>query len=373
VLVVGGGIAGLAAAVYLARAGRSVTLFERRRLLGGRAVTHLRKGFRFNLGPHAVFRAGASSTVYRELGIPLRGGSVPIRGAAIVDGGLHTLPTGPLSGLLTSLLSAKGKLEAAKFDLSVGRIRPEQFSAMTEREWLDTNIDDPGFRRVLESFIRLSTYSDSPDEQSAEVALRQLKIARRGVIYLHEGWQKIVDSLHSHAVTAGVTFVTSSRAVRVEVDGHVRGIALGELELDDRQDTVSLALPDLTEGSEGTMIPADTVLLAVDPSTAAELAGDGIVGKGFEPVTMATLDVALSRLPVAKRTFAVGIDQPLYFSVHSRWAQLTPKGGSLIHVSKFRRKGDVAEERELESMHDNVQPGWRDELVHPPFIPSLLV
>ena len=43
--IVGGGIAGLAASIYRAREGRAVTIFERRRDLGGRAVTHLRKGF----------------------------------------------------------------------------------------------------------------------------------------------------------------------------------------------------------------------------------------------------------------------------------------------------------------------------------------
>jgi len=44
VAIVGGGLAGLAAAGYLARAGRSVLLFEKAAALGGRAVTHKRDG-----------------------------------------------------------------------------------------------------------------------------------------------------------------------------------------------------------------------------------------------------------------------------------------------------------------------------------------
>src|SRR5262249_57979689 len=56
VAVVGGGLAGLAAAAYLGRAGRKVTLFERSRSLGGRAATHENGGFRFNIGPHALYR-----------------------------------------------------------------------------------------------------------------------------------------------------------------------------------------------------------------------------------------------------------------------------------------------------------------------------
>src|SRR5438105_1284238 len=94
VVIVGGGMSGLTAAIYLARAGCSVTIFERRRILGGRAITHLRHGYRFNLGPHAVYRNGASSIVYRELGIPVRGGQPPAKGIAIHGGSRYSLPVG---------------------------------------------------------------------------------------------------------------------------------------------------------------------------------------------------------------------------------------------------------------------------------------
>jgi phytoene dehydrogenase-like protein len=86
-------------------------------------------------------------------------------------------------------------------------------------------------------------------------------------------------------------------------------------------------------------------------------------------VYLSTLDVALSKLPNPKKTFAVGIDRPLYFSVHSRWAQLTPKGGALIHVSRYGG-GDQAE---LEGLLDEMQPAWRDSVVHCRFLPSMVV
>ena len=68
-VVVGGGLAGLAAATLLARAGRSVALYERTSTIGGRAATHEEKGFRLNLGPHALYRGGAAMCVLRTLGI----------------------------------------------------------------------------------------------------------------------------------------------------------------------------------------------------------------------------------------------------------------------------------------------------------------
>src|SRR2546430_1170444 len=59
VVVVGGGMAGLTAACYLARAGVAVTLFEKASSLGGRAATSYHEGYAFNRGIHALYRGGA--------------------------------------------------------------------------------------------------------------------------------------------------------------------------------------------------------------------------------------------------------------------------------------------------------------------------
>src|SRR5439155_20374652 len=91
----------------------------------------------------------------------------------------------------------------------------------------------------------------------------------RGVVYIDEGWQKIVDSLHSSAVAAGVNFVTSSRVVRVDHDGVVQGIELGGLEFEQQTETASYVLPQPGE-TRGTRLAAETVLLAVEPSTARD-------------------------------------------------------------------------------------------------------
>jgi len=372
VIIVGGGIAGLAAGIVLARSGRTVTIFERRRYLGGRAVTHLRHGFRFNLGPHAFYRGGSGWDVLRQLGVPVRGGRPKPKGIALRAGEEHKLPGRLWPLLTTSLFGLKGKLETARLMLRIRRIDWKRYATMTVNEWVDANASDERVHQMLHALFRLATYCDRPDLQSAGAALRHLRLAIRGVIYIDEGWQKIVDALHSSAVAAGVNFVTSSRVVGVDiVDGGVRGIELGGLEIETSKDTLTaVALPDLTDDEKGTRLPADTVILAVDPATAKELVPALDIPK-LTPVVASCLDVALSRLPDPGRLFALGIDRPLYYSVHSAYAQLTPSGGALIHVAKYG--GDASAETELERVLDEMQPGWRDLVVHRRFLPSMVV
>ena len=371
VIVVGGGLAGLAASIFLARAGRTVTLFEKRRYLGGRAVTHLRHGFRFNLGPHAFYRGGIGAQVLRELGIPVRGGRPDGKGVAILGDREYRFPGNPLSILTTGLLSIRDKIEAIPLLIRIRMTKNfERHRSISAREWLDRYVRRERVRELFESLIRLATYCDEPERQSAAAALAQLRLGIRGVIYIDEGWQKIVDALHSAAIAAGVNFVTSSRVIAIEHDGAVRGIELGGLEEEIDKNTVSaIRVPDLNAPERGTRLAADTVLLAIEPSEARELIGDQLDWPEMRPVKASSLDVALSKLPNPKRKFALGIDDPLYFSVHSAWAQLTPKGGALIHAARY----GGGEQNELEALLDRVQPGWRDVVVHRRFLPAMTV
>src|SRR3989337_825529 len=94
-VVIGGGLAGLAAAPYRARAGRSVTVLERSSQLGGRAITNTLGDFHFNLGPHALYRKGAAARVLRELGIAFEGRLPPLSGYALRDGALPPVSPSP--------------------------------------------------------------------------------------------------------------------------------------------------------------------------------------------------------------------------------------------------------------------------------------
>ncbi len=69
VAVIGGGLAGLAAALRLASRGAEVTLFERRADLGGKAGEFRHQGFRFDTGPTVVTLPDVVEGAFADAGV----------------------------------------------------------------------------------------------------------------------------------------------------------------------------------------------------------------------------------------------------------------------------------------------------------------
>ena len=272
----------------------------------------------------------------------------------------HTMPGGFVSLLTTSLLRLPGKFEVARLLGTLQKIDANAVQRLSVREWLDTRIRQPEVRGLVQALFRLANYANDPERHSAGSALSQLQMAlSSNVDYLDGGWQVLVDAMRAQAEAAGVQIQCGARVVGVDHDASVRAVRL----------------------ADGPSMTAAAVVVAGTPTDAVGVVPDsGVLRQWAEsaiPVKAACLDIALSRLPDPKARFALGIDAPLYFSVHSAVAKLAAAGGATIHVAKYLDPSTVpdpkADERQLEALLDLMQPGWREVVVERRFLPSMVV
>jgi phytoene dehydrogenase-like protein len=333
VAVVGGGLAGLTAAAFAARAGATVRLFDARSGLGGRARTATCDGFQFNEGPHALYRASAGAAVIRELGISPKGGRAPLLGSRFsLDGRLRTAPPRRAA---TQFLGLVRRLGADRRDPGLVQV--------SAQEWIDGRITDPVGRQFASAAVRVSSYSGDLSTFSADAAVAQLSAALRGVTYLHHGWAQLVRALDGVARASGTAIGTDAKVAAIEPDGHRL----------------------VVEFDDGRRLVARSVVLAAGgPSVAARLVGGNsavleAAAASAVPVRAACLELGLRRLSVPSTRFVLGVDRATYASVHTPAARLADHG-HVVHLM-FYEPGDHIGLHDLETLADELQPGWRSE------------
>ncbi|MBH0155213.1 NAD(P)/FAD-dependent oxidoreductase [Fictibacillus sp. 5RED26] len=360
VAIVGGGIAGLTSAVYLAQAGKSVLVLEKASKIGGRAQTTSKNGALFNLGGHALYRGGAAEKILNELEVEISGAVPDTTGYAIWNGELFKLP-GSLGAMVKSkLLKWSSKTELVRVMLKLQRIDATSIPHMSLREWAEKEIKNPMVRNVVYALCRTSTYGIDYDQQLASAVIQQVKLGLKGVLYVNNGWQSIVENLRSKALSAGVMILTNKMVSSIEYGTrHQLFCADGE--------TIEVSNVILTTGPEQSM-----KLMKHSEGTLLQK-----WSQQARPVYAACLDVALKKLPRSRHHFAIGVDQHILFSNHSRACSLSQDGEIVIQMIKYlgtkKEESGKVHKQELESILDLMQPGWRKELVSQQFLPKMIV
>lgn len=310
-IVVGGGLAGVSAALTLADAGADVVLVERRQRLGGLTWSTRRNGLSFDNGQHVFLRC---CTAYRSFLQRIEAGpavhlqprlDIPVlapggRRASIARSGLPA--PFHLAGSLARYrhLGAGDRARLGRAALALSRLRPEDpaLDAVAFGDWLARHGQSDLAIERLWNLIALPTLNVPAAEASLALAV---KVFRTGLLDRADagdvGWSTVpLSELHGDfpakaLARAGVETVLGARVHQVSLDGGRPTVAT----------------------DEGTF-QGDAVIVATPPEVAAQLVPPAVApdpaALGQSPIVNVhlVLDRRVTDLPLA----AV-IDSPIQF------------------------------------------------------------
>jgi phytoene dehydrogenase-like protein len=196
ITVVGGGVAGLTAAITCAEGGARVRVLEAHEQVGGRALSTAGP-YKANLGPHAIYRGGVlwNWLTERRLMPPLA--RPLLTGVRFhYEGAVHRTP--PLS-LIPPGLRLRGRMAPVDQDF---------------RSWVSDH-SDARTAQFLSGLAGVYTFHHDPGELSAafvwERTQRLLLTARPPARFVVGGWTMLVQALERHARSLGIDVVTGER------------------------------------------------------------------------------------------------------------------------------------------------------------------
>lgn len=242
VIVIGAGPGGLACAVRLADAGVRTLVVERTDHLGGKAVSGVRDGFRYELGPklQVPMRGMAFQRLFEELGMPER--LQPIQPARFAN---YFKPAGSDEWIKRATAPGEGG-EASQFD-AWGLTDPEQEAVvriMAEmvtltRAQLD-ELDDvsmhdylarfPDCPRQLYNYMAMHANNSLAEPIDRVAASEQIKILQQlaenmGAGYYAGGFGRVLEDIAEAFVARGGDLRTGVAVTSIDIeDGRVTGV-----------------------------------------------------------------------------------------------------------------------------------------------------
>lgn len=358
VVVIGGGLAGITAALDCAAAGASVTLLEVRRRLGGAAYSFERGGLEMDNGQHVFLRCcEAYRSLLRRLGSERHVTVQPRLEIPVLAPGCKpyllrrsSLPA-PLH-LAAALaryphMTVLQRLGATRAALALMRLKPaeEALDRETLGAWLARHGQGPAAIAALWDLVALPTLNvpaaDASLALGAFVFRRGLLAsADAGDIGFHTG--TLADTIGRPAERelrhAGVEVRLGWRAERLEatatgLEVHGRGgAAAGGQEAEELDST-----PDHAADGAGSGVSAEAVVVALAHTRAGRLLepllgerASVLAGLGTSPIV--NLHIVYDR-PVCEYGFAAGVGTPVQYLFDRSAAAGAPEGCQYLAVS----------------------------------------
>ena len=363
VVIIGGGMAGLASGALLAKQGKRVVVLEKGNQPGGRAYTYEDKGFTLNYGPHAMYTPGSGilADVMRRLGRPVPNcGYVDNMCAWWADGDrLAVLGSKPHQVLTTKLFSLGERVQLVKLLMALKSSKPETIApGMTWREWVESQTADAAVRRFSMALGTVNSYSRPAGDLDAAWLLAHFQrtmFAKDYVGYMSGGWRSMYDAFVDEIQTHGGTLITGERVERLEVEGG-RVVAAVTPSARYEADAFVCTLP-----------PQDAPAIARERSA---LRAEMEQWAGLEDVRALCMDLGFNRKVRENLALVFDIERDLYYSIHSfTTPDLAPAGGQLLHAMAYLSSEEAADAKLLQRRKDELVvgldvhfPGWRDAI-----------
>ncbi len=375
VIVIGGGVTGLAAGALLATQGKRVAVLEKGNQPGGRAYTYEEKGFTLNYGPHAIYRpnSGLLGELMGRLGrpVPKHGFPEPIRSYWADGERFGAVGAKPHQMLMTPLFSLGSRIAMARLFLKLKSAKPDTCGDLTWGEWVAGATSDEPVRRFANALATVNTYTRPASGLSAAFVLSAIQrnvFAKDYVGYMFGGWRTMYDAF-IETLTAGGrgSLVTGARVDRLETDAAGRVTA-----------AIVDGVPYEADAFVCTLPPQDAPTIAA-PGTA--LATELAQWSGLEDVRALCMDLGFSRRLRDDLSYIFDINDDLYYSLHSETAtDLAPAGGLLMHAMAYLSPDETLDEALLAGRKaalvgglDRHFAGWREALVVERTLPNVRV
>jgi len=359
VAVVGGGLAGITAALACADAGTRVTLLEAHKWLGGATASFARDGLTLDTGQHVFLRCCTAyvdflrrigshrgATLQSRLDIPVvaPGG----RRAAIRRGGLP--PPLHLGAALVSypFLSLAERVHASRTALAIRDLDPRDAAvdARSFGEWLAARGESPRAVRNLWNLIGLPTLNVDADGASLALAA---KVFRTGLLDVSDAADIGLPTValgQLHGTPALAALQAAGAEVRLGVKA--RGVLTGPA------GATGVA-------TDGGAVEADAVILAVPSERAPGVLPQGALDDPSAPERLGSspivnLHVVFDR-PVVRLRFAAAVDSPVQW-VFDRTRAAGLSEGQYLAISLSG--ADAWVDRSVEELRAVFLPALRD-------------
>jgi hypothetical protein len=212
ITIVGGGLAGLTAAIACAEGDAKVRLLEAHDALGGRARSS-EGPYKANLGPHVLYKGGSLWNWLKERDLLPPYAGLPLAGVRLRWQG-EVRRTPPL-GAIPSVLRLRGRKAPVELDF---------------RAWAASHTDER-IAAMLSAAAGVYTFHHDPGELSAafvwERTVRTL-LSSPTARYVIGGWSPLVAALERRARELGVTIRTGERVGELPEPPVIVATELGE-------------------------------------------------------------------------------------------------------------------------------------------------